>query len=249
MFESKKKFSLSDYQIIVENFSSRGFTFVRVEDAFQKAAKSTYGKLERVTVIHHDIDHDLDTAVEIGEIEANLGIHSTYYVLPGSPYWPKHEVIGKPELRKILALQSMGHEVGIHNDSISFSIEEGTDPVVHLRQKIAELRDGGLEVKGSSSHGSPAARAHNFRNYEIFLEMESFKQSQYDGPRISLEDVGLEYEAYELGYGQYWTDSGGTKRIVFDQFGRSKRSDLWAEVGILVHPIWWGKHVSPTRSW
>lgn len=249
MFESKKRYSLSDFKSIVSSFLKRDYRFPRFQDVMAKQEGLGQMNLNRVFLMRHDIDHDLDTAVKIAEIEADLGIQSTFFALPGSPYWPSRNRIGGDSLQQLLSIQDMGHEVGIHNDSISAYFLEGIDPVTDLRRRIGELRDEGLEIRGSSSHGSSAARKYNFRNYEVFSEMEKFAGSSYFGPRISFNEVELEYEAYELGFSQYWTDSGGSKRVLFNQKGRSSRLDLVVEVGMLVHPVWWGTQQASIGGW
>lgn len=62
-------------------------------------------------IVRHDIDFAPRKALEMGRIEADLGIEATYFVLLTCPLY---NVFYKPVRSMLGELQSMGHTVGVH---------------------------------------------------------------------------------------------------------------------------------------
>ncbi|ELY50479.1 hypothetical protein C492_21927, partial [Natronococcus jeotgali DSM 18795] len=66
---------------------------------------------ERTAFLRHDVDVCLERAVELAEIEHELGVRSTYMVLPDTPLY------NLEENRDVLHhLCELGHEIGLHCD-------------------------------------------------------------------------------------------------------------------------------------
>ena len=68
-------FSLAHYKEILETALSNGYSFLSYDEDL------TPYKDKRVCVLRHDIDYTPERAVIFGEIEAELGIQSTYFFL------------------------------------------------------------------------------------------------------------------------------------------------------------------------
>jgi hypothetical protein len=150
-------------------------------------------------LLRHDVDMDLDTALEIAKIEHRHGVSSTYFILPDHPYFKRADFISVCK-----KMQDMGHEIGYHNNLITGFITDGTDPAGRLKEHLDYLRGSGIDVRGTSAHGVKLCRTKNYRNYDIFKKNE--------WPYVSLADNGL-YEAYSVPYDYYITDSQGSWRI------------------------------------
>jgi hypothetical protein len=153
--------------------------------------------LPGTVVLRHDVDHNLDYAIRLAEWEAERGYRATYYVLPTAWYWWERSTV--PNLRRLV---SLGHEVGIHNDSVAEAYRQGyiepVDgsglPAGHcekaaeiLKAQIDQVRDLGIRVSGTSAHGSPLWREAGITN--VFLWSAGY----------TADDFGLEYaDAYHL---------------------------------------------------
>jgi hypothetical protein len=216
--------------------------------------------------LRHDIDHDLDLALEVAHHEHRLGIRSTYFLLHTNPYWEHEDLV-----LRCRQLEAYGHEVGLHLNVIKQWIEGEVDDVdARLRELLATLRDGGIDVVGTSAHGDRACYEHGFINYWIWRELRGddpetsehglsaegipVAEEQWRVPypaagelrraddacvplwSSSLADHGLAYDAVHVPVDHYWTDTGGGW----------KRSDdpLTADLSrgrhqVLVHPHWW----------
>ena len=97
-------FSLVTYRAIAEALAAGGYEFHTFE---------TFDVRAQHAVMRHDIDMDLDTALPLAELEMELGIPGSYFVLTRSELYSPFSTRGRTALREILA---MGHEIGLHFD-------------------------------------------------------------------------------------------------------------------------------------
>ena len=264
---------IRSYRTLLQIFIDLGFSAITHAEWFAgpRSGKSL--------LMRHDVDHDIERAVVMARVERDLGVHSTYYLLPPGAYERldnyygviENGVIVPSERMKELALeiQSLGHEVGIHNDFIQLGYRLGRNPEDLLREQIELLRGIGIRVAGTASHGSKFARAHGFTNYDLFREKpETRRRPDFsglkfkDGSAIPLNSVsyrqhGLLYEAYEVSADTRITDSGSTVTALFRNRGASDKPVSEALAGevdlewlqlmleestvavVLIHPDWW----------
>lgn len=148
-------------------------------------------------VLRHDVDHNLEHALRFARWEAQRGIRATYYVLPTAWYWDEPET---PAL--IRGIAALGHEIGIHQDAVAEAWRRGFREAVDgsavpagncdaaaaiLAEQLAAVRAMGVEVVGTSSHGTPLWSEAGIAN--CFLWAAGY----------SAADFGLEYaDAYHL---------------------------------------------------
>ena len=216
--------------------------------------------------LRHDIDHDLDLALEMAHHEHERGIRATYFLLHTTDYWndPRFAV-------KCAQLEAYGHEVGLHLNLLTEWVQGRCATLDRrLTELLEHLRAGGVEVVGTSGHGDRACYEHGFNNYWIWKELRGDQpetterglsaegipvadprwQVPYpkdnrlrrdDGAEldlwsISLADHGLAYDAVHVHNAQYWTDTGGGWRRSADPL----KADLsTGRHQILMHPHWW----------
>jgi len=69
-------------------------------------------------ILRHDMDYDIDKAVEMLKFEHELGICSTYFVLLTSDF---DNVFSKSSVQKLLKIINNGHELGLHFDEMRYS--------------------------------------------------------------------------------------------------------------------------------
>lgn len=183
--------------------------------------------MRSILLLRHDVDSDLDAAVNMAAIEFSMGIRSTYYLLPPGDYGRRSNYYGRIVLgkvwhsRKLLAaarqLVGYGHEVGLHNDFMQLSRITGRPVATLLREELAWFRSHGIPILGSASHGSEFAKKNSVVNYEIFKGCERRGQEvgRYvvDDARktklhnIDMNELGLSYEAYFLSRDFAYSDS------------------------------------------
>ncbi len=233
----------------------------RTNLTWHEAATGAPSATDEVLILRHDVDHDLDTALEMARWEQEHDLRATYCILHTAWYYGEFRDGRMSRYREMLegcrALESMGHEINLHNNFPVLALQHGLDPVELMADELTFLRWHGLTVTGSSTHGDRLCRELEFRNYELFSECVYPARG---GPRVvthegrsirlgdvSMRELDLEYEAYDLPRDFYVTDSGGNLRVREDTRGRAgrRRRDLDPPppypriVGILTHPIWW----------
>ncbi len=218
-----------------------------------------------VCVLRHDVDHDLDTAVEMAEWEHGHGLRATYCILHTAIYYGRLVGEGTAQgyehsnemLLKVKRIQALGHEINLHNNLAVLGLTEGIDPERVLLEELAWWRRNGVVIDGTSTHGDALCREIDFRNFELFKGREYAARGgkrtiEHGGNRVDLgvlepERYGMHYEAYDLVRDLYLSDSGGNLRIRRNTRGkaglRRKQMDpapaYGKIVGILTHPVWW----------
>lgn len=156
----------------------------------------------RNVYLRHDIDGKPENSLRMAEIEAILGIESTYFVLNYSPYW------GDRDLFKTLRMiQEMGHEIGWHQCVIvQAHVSRRDDLRPLITEPLKRLRDEGLTIRGTSPHGSAYGAANNINSWQLWAE---YRNPYKDMPTFTLAEFGLEYEAMHLHRDDYHSDSCG----------------------------------------
>ena len=106
-------FGLASYRALLGAFRDRGYAargFAAAEPA------------QRHLILRHDIDYSLDAAAPMAELEAELGLGATYFVLVRSAFYNP----AAPEGARVLArLAALGHEIGLHFDAALYENDTG----------------------------------------------------------------------------------------------------------------------------
>lgn len=163
---------------------------------------------EKTCLLRHDVDVDFEGALKMAQIEDELEIHSTYFIfyVGGYPGFAPYNV-AEDFIETCLALQDMGHEVGVHNNVATRVSRSTTWSAKVFERELKALRSKGLKIHGVSNHGRE-------ENYLIFKECFS-SRGMVAQPILSLKELGL-YEACFLPIKQdgYLTDSRGSWRYL-----------------------------------
>ena len=118
--------------------------------------------------LRHDVDHDLDLALEMAHFEHARGFSSTYFILPGTKYWRQDVRM----VDKLLQLQDYGHEVGLHvNSIVEWVLGETDDITESILSQLMKLRNSGLVIHGIAAHGDKRCYEYNLNNYWCFEEL------------------------------------------------------------------------------
>jgi len=94
--------------------------------------------------LRHDVDHDLDAALEMSFWEKDLGVSATYFILPTANYWEQDGFFDK-----IRQIHEFGHEIGLHVNILAQWMQGHTDdPAQSLQEQLTVLRKTGIPLKG-----------------------------------------------------------------------------------------------------
>jgi hypothetical protein len=208
--------------------------------------------------MRHDVDVDINNALKMAKLEANLGIHTTYFILHTADYYhPKddYSTHNSTILSQMQYIQNLGHEIGIHNDLLTLQIVYNISPTKFLHKELKWMRDNGLKIYGTASHGSYYCKKYKYLNLYFFykcaekMNYPAFPNKNFvikDNKKIyfekaKLSDFGFSYESYCLDYTKYYSDcstnpDGSEKNPTNIDISKWKPGD---KIIILTHPIHW----------
>jgi hypothetical protein len=212
--------------------------------------------------LRHDVDHDLDLALEMAYWEREAGHRATYFILPTAAYAADPAL-----LSKLAQIRDFGHEIGVHLNFLASWVRGEIESVQDAaRALVAQWRAAGLDIEGCAAHGDRACYEFGFINYWMFEELRpadpgteaglspegipdpdpvrriaypaSHRLGRGDGREfplwsVSMAKLGLSYHATHLRMDHYYSDSGGE--------WRRTRSPLEADLSrgshqVLMHP-------------
>ncbi len=136
-----------------------------------------------LTALRHDIDYDLDVALELAYWEYKAGLRATYFVLHTTDYYRNDGAL----IDKCLQLQDFGHEVGLHTNFLAeWYRQEIDDPRAALEVELDRLRSGGVELVGVTAHGDALCYDAGFTNYWMFEDIRPENPAK-DEHRVTAE--------------------------------------------------------------
>jgi hypothetical protein len=96
--------------------------------------------------LRHDVDLSLAAAVEMAEVEAELGVQTTYLLMTESVFYN----LASPEGTAAIArLRDLGHGVGLHAVHPNVALDERFDPVVSWHNPRPEYMSD--EIPGAAN--------------------------------------------------------------------------------------------------
>lgn len=174
-----------------------------------------------ILALVHDIDFDVDAAIDLARLEFELSVHSTYFVrLAAKHYNP----ISRAVRARLEELVDLGHALGLH-----FERYDGQESIDNrlLAENVAEA------LSFAQKYVHPSIDVFNF----------------HEPSRTGLDlTVGLQGDRrynseYYSGY-KYLSDSGGRWREgCFCKWTATSEKML-----VLTHPVWWFKD-TPTEKY
>jgi hypothetical protein len=253
-FSDKRKFNKNDYiSLIKEN--SKNKKILTLRDLKRHCLNNSEEK--DLFFLRHDVDHDLDNAIKMAEIDKSLEIKATYCILHSATYYGKlnqdhmYYEVDRNTIESVKYIQSLGHEINFHNNLLSIAIRNKIDYSLLLKNELNNWYNNNVFIVGTSTHGDKLCREYSFRNWEIFKKCnmksdnkEYLLVNNYKIPKRKLmyEDFFLEYEAYEFPKIRYISDSGGVIREKKFTKAHTSYLELYKNYninGVLTHPIWW----------
>jgi hypothetical protein len=244
---TERRFLHRDYARLLDRLAGGDFHVVPLRELREAPADRP------VVALRHDVEERFASALELADLERDRGLRATYFVLHTAPYYKRSLL---PGLR---LLQEMGHEVGWHNDLVTLQCVKGVPPREYLRRELAWLRENGIDVRGTSSHGSYWTHRLRYHNKYFFSDFEDEVEDGFANSEVieagtrrcvlekgSLAEFGLEYEAYHLGEDRYFSDAR------FDDRGRRFHTDAvdldalrpGERAIVLTHPDYWDPSVA-----
>jgi len=204
----KNNFTIEDYSKLLKAFQkTHNYTlFSEYDDLSDK---------ENVILLRHDIDYSLKHAYKIAELEKNLGIKSTYFLLFSSPFY---NILDDENIKLAKKITALGHEVGLHYDVNVILDGNKKNPYSLFNAKINLLSN---------------------------LIEKPIKTIAMHNPSVSGEDIfsGTDYiNVYHKKFVQdmaYFSDSCMAWRNNFVK--HLEQNNFPQEMQLLIHPILWSE--------
>ncbi len=211
------EYTYSSYVSIINKLRAYGYTPIRFCDVSDK--------IDNPVIIRHDVDLDLQKAVELAVYEKEEMISSTYFVLITSDYY---NIFSRNNIKNVKNLMKLGHEIGLHFDVTVYEDNMAIDCLVEKVIKEIRLLEDIIEkgVKSISWH---------------------IPRQDLIGVHIDkLDEKGI-YNAYDpmfyYGY-KYVSDSMMRWREPIEEYVEKKR---YNKMQILTHPIWYRESMNMTK--
>ncbi len=123
------KFTYEGYEKLIQMLFAHGYTIVSYRNW-----QSAY----RPCILRHDVDNSLEKAVTLAELEASIGVKSTYFVLISSDFYNVFSRHARDSLNRIIAC---GHEIGLHFDETVYPKNSEPAMIEHIREETERLQD------------------------------------------------------------------------------------------------------------
>lgn len=188
------------YREFLIKFQKQDYKFVKFNE---------YNSTHNQIILRHDIDYDVELALQGARIENELGIKSTYFFLLRSDFY---NPFAKSNFDKINEIKNLGHQISIH-----------FDPTLYDDFQVGFLDE--LFFFEST--------------FKVKIEIISLHRPNEFFQKYNQKIGGIEhtYQDKYFKHLKYFADSTGKWRfgdpIESEEF-KNKNS-----IQLLIHPIWW----------
>ena len=197
-------FTLKHYREILELALSRGYKFLGFHEQY-------CSKNHKIIYLRHDIDVCIEEAISMADLESEIGISSTYFILVNSPVY---NPLSADCLGLISYIQEKGHWVGLHIDPLLINkgnVEDIEDEINYLFEFFVKKIK--LVPVISFHRPVPEIIGKSFKKFISAYSPKYFKDIIY----IS-DSRGM------------WRDDCPCKFLYCEAYNSMQ---------ILIHPIWW----------
>ena len=106
------RFTYNAYKQLITSLKDREYVF---------SDYLNYSQYEYAVILRHDIDMDIERALDLAKLEASLGVKSTYYVLISSDFY---NAFSKKNIYLLQKIKDCGHDIGLHFDEEKYEKRE-----------------------------------------------------------------------------------------------------------------------------
>lgn len=191
-----------NYIHFIKKFKNSGYKFKLFNEKFSR--KSTI-------ILRHDVDFDLDYALQMAEIEKKLKVKSTYFFLTGSNFYNLFNV---NNLKKILKIKKLGHSISVHFDPNSTK----SDKILSQLKEDKKLFENLFKTK-------------------IYIISFHRPPKNYINLNTKINGLNHTYQNKFTKKIKYFADSRNTFRHGNPIYSEAFEKKM--NMQILIHPIWW----------
>ena len=175
---------------------------------------------EKFVLLRHDVDFDIDKALKMAILENSLSINSTYFFLHNSEFYNLYHM---ENVNKIKYLMSLGHKISLHFDPCNYENSDDEAIKEHCNKEIKY-----------------------FSNlFDTDVDIISFHRPQKNILRGQIDVKNTYMPQYSKSI-KYMSDS--MKKMHEGDFIEIASSDIYQQLQLLIHPIWWNESETTPQS-
>lgn len=197
----------------------------------------TDNPIEKSWIIRHDVDNLINRSVQMAQLEHKYKVRTTYYMLNYDTNIPRDRNYFYQSIDEYRLINSLGHHIGWHNNALSEFLMTNQTLKECIELPLMFLRELGIPILSTASHGDQLCRKMNYVNYQIWNEFDKGNDLQHD--RFDLKQFGFTHEAYLTNRTHYLSESGGNWQVNPLEYIQEWIDNGTGNLQILIHPQWW----------
>lgn len=202
------EFTYEGYSGLLKKIKQYGYAVVSYDNC---------NLMAKCVILRHDIDYDLTKTIRIGEIEKEMGVKSTYFLLLSSDFYNVFSASGACIIDKI---QDYGHDIGLHFDEQRYQDQFGCAD--RIREHI--LEEARILEKAV---GKPVTKVSMHRPSKEIIESD-----------LTIPGMINTYSRKFVNDYKYVSDSRRRWREPVEEY---IINETYNKIQILTHPFWYNK--------
>ena len=183
-------FDLAHYRDLLESARTGRYRFASFDEA----------PAEHDLFLRHDVDLSLDAALRMAELEAELDVCATYFLMTESVFYNLASAEGAGAISR---LRELGHGVGLHAVYPNATLDERFDPVVAWHNPDPEYMtapiDGATNVMGERHFDRAAYRSDSNQNWRHGCPHDELRAGAFPWLQLLVHPEIWVYEGATMG--------------------------------------------------
>lgn len=178
---------------------------LKEKDIYSICAKDVFDlqKKEQFLVLKHDVETDVNKALDIARIEYKYGHRGTYYV---QGYLLEKE----NNIALLKEISSLGHEVTYHHDVMDSNQGNIKAAEVEFNYYKNKFTENGWDIKTVCQHGNPIVKRIGYSSNRDFFRNKNISRS------YKIYDIMVNYKEAICREYSYFSDAGRGFQKIYD---------------------------------
>ncbi len=104
-----------------------------LDKGYEISDYKNYKEKKKVVILRHDIDTSLEKALRIAEVEKELNVNSTYFILLSTDFY---NINSEKSLRILKEIKRLGGKIGLHFDEKKYKISDKEEYIKYVNYEL-----------------------------------------------------------------------------------------------------------------